>query len=121
MGRLQRLRPAASSVAKCHAIIAQLGKITGVQGQRDADNSGCCYHPGQFGWAQVVKKNGGDPECDVVNADTSRQRVCKCTCSLFFCGSAVCCCLLRPLLVTCILQPAASCTCATRWHIFQGC
>jgi len=47
------------------------------------DDSGCTYHPGQTGWAQVMH-SGRDrgtapaPTCAQVNADRSRRRLCAC-------------------------------------------
>lgn len=68
---------AAESVAVCKSIIESLGMTPQHGGQYPDDNAGCTYHPDQEGWYQVMRKDD-DPNCDVVNADRSRQRVCAC-------------------------------------------
>ena len=70
---------AAESVAICKNIIESLGKTPQVGGIYPDDNSGCCYHPGQQGWYQVMMKGGQPPKCSEVNGDLSRQRVCACS------------------------------------------
>ena len=68
---------AAASVARCKGIIEGLGKTPQTGAQYGDDDSGCTYHPGQSGWAQVMRQDG-PPTCDAVNADHARQRVCAC-------------------------------------------
>jgi len=71
------LRVAAGSVRTCKNMLNRLGYHPKLAGQWGDDNSGCTYHPGRSGWAQLMRKDG-DPKCDVVNSDGSRRRLCAC-------------------------------------------
>ena len=48
------------------------------------DESGCTYHPGQAGWAQVMHPDRDQPgsvptpQCGEINKDNGRRRVCSC-------------------------------------------
>jgi hypothetical protein len=73
------LKSAASSINQCKSIINNLGfhpQKTTVRAGINVDQSGCCYHPGQTGYAQL--KGDGDPECGVIDPDKKRRRVCSC-------------------------------------------
>ena len=74
---LEAIQHVASEVSICKETVESLGKTPGKQGRYKDDNSGCTYHPGQDGWAQVYD-NGTETTCDARNADGSRQRVCSC-------------------------------------------
>ena len=65
-------------------MLRSLGYSWGASGTYADDDSGCTYHPGQTGWAQVMHSGRSSgtppaPSCDDVNADTSRRRVCACS------------------------------------------
>ena len=70
-------------MATCSAVLSELGMDFTISAMYSDDDSGCTYHPGQTGWAQVMH-SGLDsgatpaPTCDEVNADPSRRRVCAC-------------------------------------------
>ena len=71
---------AAESVDTCKNIIESLGKTPQSGGGVYQDNnSGCCYHPGQQGWYQVMMKGGEPPKCSEVSGHRLRQRVCACS------------------------------------------
>jgi hypothetical protein len=80
---LRAITAAAASVATCKIVLSALGMSYTHSSMHFDDDSGCTYHPGQTGWAQVMN-SGHDsgatpaPTCDVVNADSSRRRVCAC-------------------------------------------
>lgn len=80
---LPRVTAAAASVAQCRAVVSALGVTFTKSGMYPDDDSGCTYHPGQTGWAQVMH-TGRDqgtvpaPTCAVVNRDRARRRVCAC-------------------------------------------
>jgi len=74
----QKVATAASSLPFCRSLLTGLGMSYGRSGTYHDDNAGCTYHPGQTGWAQIMQKPSNGPQCDVVNADRSRQRVCAC-------------------------------------------
>ena len=80
---LRAITAAAASVATCTDVLSALGMSYTHSGMHSDDDSGCTYHPGQTGWAQVMN-SGRDsgatpaPTCDEVNADSSRRRVCAC-------------------------------------------
>jgi len=80
---LRAITSAASSVARCRDVVSSLGMSFTKSGMYPDDDSGCTFHPGQTGWAQVMnsgRDNGATPAptCDEVNADSSRRRVCAC-------------------------------------------
>ena len=80
---LNALTAAASSMDNCKAVLDSLGMSYGSAGVYSDDDSGCTYHPGQTGWAQVMhsERDSGTaatPKCDEVNGDSSRRRVCAC-------------------------------------------
>jgi len=68
---------AAQSVDNCKRIIESLGMTPQRGGLYGNDDAGCTYHPHQEGWFQVMRRNT-EPQCNVVNADPWRQRVCAC-------------------------------------------
>ena len=80
---LRAITAAAASVATCNAVLSALDMRYTTSAMYSDDNSGCTYHPGQTGWAQVMH-SGLDsgatpaPTCDEVNPDPSRRRVCAC-------------------------------------------
>ena len=71
---LRAITAAAASVATCTDVLSALGMSYTQSGMHSDDDSGCTYHPGQTGWAQVMN-SGRDsgatpaPTCDEVNAD----------------------------------------------------
>ena len=80
---LRAITAAAASVATCNAVLSALDMRYTTSAMYSDDDSGCTYHPGQTGWAQVMH-SGLDsgatpaPTCDEVNADPGRRRVCAC-------------------------------------------
>ena len=75
---------AAANVGACKAVLDSLAVEYERSGMYPDDDSGCTYHPGQDGWAQVMHSGRDDgtdpaPTCDEDNADASRQRVCACS------------------------------------------
>ena len=80
---LRAITTAAASVTTCNAVLSALGMRYTTSAMYSDDDSGCTYHPGQTGWAQVMH-SGLDsgatpaPTCDEVNPDPSRRRVCAC-------------------------------------------
>ena len=80
---LRAIAAAAASVASCKMVLSALGMSYTHSGMYPDDDSGCTYHPGQTGWAQVMN-SGRDsgatpaPTCNEVNAGSSRRRVCAC-------------------------------------------
>ncbi len=81
---LTAITDAAQSVDHCKAVLTDLGMAYQSSGMYPDDDSGCTYHPGQTGWAQVMH-TGRDqgtapaPTCGQANSDSSRRRVCACT------------------------------------------
>ena len=80
---LRAITAAAASVATCNAVLSALDMRYTTSAMYSDDNSGCTYHPGQTGWAQVMHSGLSSgappaPTCDEVNADPSRRRVCAC-------------------------------------------
>jgi len=73
---LAAITAAAASMEACESVIDDLGisydMSTGPG--TSGDSSGCTYHPGQSGWAQLF----GTPTCGTVDPDVERQRVCAC-------------------------------------------
>ena len=83
---LQAITAAAASIDNCKDVIRSLGMGFGPSGVYSDDDSGCTYHPGQTGWAQVMHSGRDNrpataaaPTCSEVNGDSSRRRVCACT------------------------------------------
>jgi len=82
------LKQVGQSVAKCKKAVKDLGITVAFAEQYDDDNSGCTFHPdsivnSKHGDALLMRKNGnwgagGDPQCNVINDDKARQRLCKC-------------------------------------------
>ena len=73
---LSAITAAAASMEACESVIDDLGISYGMSTGpgTSSDSSGCTYHPGQSGWAQLF----GNPTCGTVDPDVSRQRVCAC-------------------------------------------
>ena len=74
---------AAANVSACKTVLDSLTVEYEHTGVYADDDSGCTYHPGQNGWAQVMnsgRDEGADPAptCDEINADANRHRVCAC-------------------------------------------
>merc|ERR1739844_877980 len=75
-----KVTAATENLDTCKSIIESLGKTPKSGGGIfPDDNSGCCYHPGQDGWFQLLMKDNEPPKCSEVNVDDSRQRVCACS------------------------------------------
>ena len=74
---LAAITAAAASIEVCKNVIDDLGVSYGNSGDytNPGDTSGCTYHPGQSGWAQL---KGNNPACSTIDGDTSRQRICAC-------------------------------------------
>ena len=51
---LTAITDAAQSVDHCKAVLTDLGMAYQSSGMYPDDDSGCTYHPGQTGWAQVM-------------------------------------------------------------------
>jgi len=83
---VNELRKVGKSVAKCKKAVQGLGITVAFAEQYDDDNSGCTFHPdsivnSEHGDALLMWKNGNygaGPQCNVINPDKARQRLCKC-------------------------------------------
>ena len=51
---LRAITAAAASVATCNAVLSALDMRYTTSAMYSDDDSGCTYHPGQTGWAQVM-------------------------------------------------------------------
>ena len=76
---LRAITAAAASVATCSAVLSELGMNFTISAMYPDDDSGCTYHPGQTGWAQLMHSGLSSgappaPTCDEVNADPGRRR-----------------------------------------------
>ena len=73
---LSAITAAAASMEACKRVLDDLGVSYGASGDYTSpgDSSGCTYHAGDPGWAQLF----GNPTCGTVDPDADRERVCAC-------------------------------------------